>query len=727
MNFSKAIETLRFECRRRHHRGVISLSGDKPWAQERLEEIREACKNSTLGADEYAALVISSDASLAQANDKLIESKEYRSSLGTQHRMLIWDAFDGLEPDAFAAATGVVEGGGLLILLTPLEQEFLSKPDESYLSIAEAHELPRYTNYCLKRFWSKLKDCDLHLHLGQAENPVCSILTSDQTDAQPARETLQLNSEQEKCLEQITHVLQGHRHRPLVIRADRGRGKSTVLAFAAAQAVEQNTEQHVIVVVNKSDSLDVLLKHFQLRTALNSSAQDRLKVWAIDALLEKLPPASCILVDEAASFPLPLLEKLLSHYPRLVFASTLHGYEGSGRGFGLKFDELLHRHCDTWKTSELTRPVRWAENDPLEQLTFDAFVLNAELPQLTGQSSTTNTKIRWYRGEELYQNDQLTQQIFALLVLAHYQTRPSDLRLMLDHPKVHIACLSSDELLGAALCIEEGGEYLSAYPEVSSSEILSGKRRPKGHLVAQSLAVFNQNSAWLDASSLRVMRIAIHPQARREGLGSELLAAIKSHSAQTGFQFTSVSYGVSRELVGFWAKSGFSTLRLGYKPDASSGTSSLLAIAPNSENDFEELLGEALTTAQMRFFEHFTEGLSRYFAKLAPDTVEAILATCKRNSPQLSQRDKQAAELFANGTYQVNDAWPMLNQFLIATLSNNQLGAMSVESKRLLILFFLQGRAAKECMEQCRLSGKKALHKALRESTLTALSLLKVD
>lgn len=720
MTFCNALETLHLECLKRQHRGIVSLCGNEGWVREQLVEVRSHWDS--------AALVVSNSTGLSQDSDQLIESKLYRSTLGTQHTLLIWNAFDGIEPDAFSAVSGAIEGGGLLVLLMPETHEALAQSDLSDLSSVDTHERPRFTNYTLQRFLNKLHACNLHINYDQSTglrfliDSAKPIKHQAQT-SHPQTSQLHLNSEQENCLAEIARVQHGHRHRPLTIKADRGRGKSTVLAFAAAKAVLENIEQHIIVVVNKRDSLDVFQQHFKTLTAADSSAHERLCVWAIDALLDKLPPASCVFVDEAASFPLPQLEKLLIQYPRLVFASTLHGYEGSGRGFGIKFDELLSRHCESWKHCELNTPVRWADQDPLEQLLFDAFLLNAELPELKKQAQKS-THIGWYRGKDLYKDEPLTKQIFALLVLAHYQTRPNDLRLLLDHPAVHIACLQGDDLLGAALCIEEGGDSLIEQPNVTSLDILNGRRRPKGHLVAQSLAVFNQDPIWLTTPSLRVMRIAVHPQARNKGLGSELLSAIRLHSAQLGFSFTSVSFGVSSELVRFWSKNSFSALRLGYKPDASSGTSSLIAIVPNQKSKYGKRLNPALIAAQERFFEHFTVGLSRYFKVLNPTIVEAILETCITKVNQIQQQDTLSAESFVAGTHQVNDAWPMLERLLIAALAQKKLSSMSSKSKQLLIMFVLQAHEAKVCIEQSGLKGKKALQNALRESTREVLSLI---
>lgn len=47
--------------------------------------------------------------------------------------------------------------------------------------------------------------------------------------------------------------------------------------------------------------------------------------------------ASWLIVDEAAAIPGPLLRQLVTRFPRTLLTTTVQGYEGTGRGFLLKF------------------------------------------------------------------------------------------------------------------------------------------------------------------------------------------------------------------------------------------------------------------------------------------------------------------------------------------------------------------------------------------------------
>ncbi|SPX42530.1 P-loop ATPase fused to an acetyltransferase [Haemophilus influenzae] len=83
-----------------------------------------------------------------------------------------------------------------------------------------------------------------------------------------------------------------------------------------------------------------------------------------------------LLVDEAAMIPLPLLQQYSQYFQHIVFSTTIHSYEGTGRGFELKFKRKIHR---TFQHFELKQPLRWQENDPLEHFIDDLLLLNAKM------------------------------------------------------------------------------------------------------------------------------------------------------------------------------------------------------------------------------------------------------------------------------------------------------------------------------------------------------------
>src|SRR5690606_31233726 len=86
-----------------------------------------------------------------------------------------------------------------------------------------------------------------------------------------------------------------------------------------------------------------------------------------------------LLVDEAAMLPLPLLQHIVRAHPsaRIALASTTRGYEGTGRGFALRFLPWLRALGRPLTELTLTEPLRWAPDDPVERLIQDVLALDA--------------------------------------------------------------------------------------------------------------------------------------------------------------------------------------------------------------------------------------------------------------------------------------------------------------------------------------------------------------
>jgi poly(A) polymerase len=157
-----------------------------------------------------------------------------------------------------------------------------------------------------------------------------------------------------------------------------------LLGIAAAELIRQG-KQKILVTAPSYASVETLFKHAasELKNAQLGHGQlfsdgCEIQFVAPDALLENELEADVLLVDEAAALTLPMLKLMLQRYPRIIFATTLHGYEGSGHGFKLQFQQVLDQQTPDWRQIELTQPVRWNLGDVLEQFSFELCLLDAE-------------------------------------------------------------------------------------------------------------------------------------------------------------------------------------------------------------------------------------------------------------------------------------------------------------------------------------------------------------
>jgi tRNA(Met) cytidine acetyltransferase len=164
-----------------------------------------------------------------------------------------------------------------------------------------------------------------------------------------------------------------------------------------------------------------------------------------------------VLVDEAASLPIHVLIKLANKFPRIVFSSTAHGYEGSGRGFEMRFIEQLSQLKPDFKRIYLLQPIRWYKNDTLEQFWFNTLFHNVQKKIDNVESEDHPFSCRHVSKVQLLSDKKLLASLFRLLINAHYQTSQDDLQRLLDAPEIECFILTrGNTLLGVAQIVVQG-------------------------------------------------------------------------------------------------------------------------------------------------------------------------------------------------------------------------------------------------------------------------------
>lgn len=705
-----------------NERRLIVLVGDDKWAYSLLQTIHSANLDSN-NTDEKSWLIYG-DSELIKAN---VSTQRFRDKLGTESDVVVFTE-QQLTVDAFAALSGTLVAGGILFLLI------------------NDMALVKQSNF-FKRFFSLLKGYSEHVILEQAAlffpllKPISKV--SDKRLINSVRATRPqaltygcVTQEQVSAVEAITHVIKGKSKRPLVLTADRGRGKSSALAIACAQllaAAKNENKLHIIITAAALNSVHVFFS--QLAESLPQGHQDGnrfvalygfVEFVAVDQLLKLQPKASLVLVDEAAAIPVYLLEQLLCHHARLVFASTIHGYEGAGRGFTLKFQQALTASFPQWRSLHINEPIRWRSGDPLEQLVFDTCLLNAELPSLCNPRQNTplaikNTQLEFthFTAEYLLANENLLRQVFAVLVTAHYQTKPSDVQMLLDNTQVQLVCLlSTDEgqkqVVAVALLINEGKFNKQGITEAEFNAINKSKRRLKNHFIPQSLLTQCGVEQAFDYHYIRVMRIAVHPQVQHQGLGSLFLSEITTFAKAQSADFLASSFGATKPLLFFWLTNGFKVGRIGFSKDKASGEQSALVLKSLSENS--ELVLAAINTEFYRCFDYL---LVDEYKDLAPSLVALIQQYCPQSSlPVLSLLDNANVDAFAHGYRQYASCVFSLHLWL-----KQQLSSQSLNDKVLSVLIsrIMQKHSISDVCTTYHFTGKKALEQFLKASVISGL------
>lgn len=640
-------------------RSLLVLQGDSNWIKRISTTLFEQLLQYKSG-EEVLRCVTWGENVVEHEYSHLIGN--FRQYLGSENDIVLFNDNE-FHPDAFAALSGTIVSGGVLVWCCPPE----NINDEN--------------NLFIQRIWAKAQQDKNSFILSQdgvdlpnIEQTVIQTSAHSKTITRPLSKTDERSCrtyEQKCAVEAIEKVALGHRKRPLVLTADRGRGKSSALAIAVAKRLlsETSKEQHVIVTASHIDALAIFFHQLQqscpvgkLSQSIFIYKQQRVEFIAVDILIKDKPSADLLLVDEAAAIPVYLLSQLVDDYHRIVFSSTQHGYEGAGRGFAVKFKQVLASKTPNFNQYHIHQPIRWAEHDPLEKFVFDAFLLNSSIStdsllmpsklNATEESrlsyhvlakenvDLTRAIIKQVTQQQLFDDEHLLKQVFAVLVTAHYQTSPSDLKLLLNNNAIRLFVTEiKKEIVAVALTLKEGHAARQAINDVAQA-----KRRLKNQFLPQSLFLHNHCANAFNYQYLRVMRIAVLSNFQQQGLGSKLLAEIKQFAQRESIDFLGTSFGANNALINFWHQADYSIVRLGFSMDKASGEHSTMYLQPLTLS-----ATKLVTDLQRQFYRSFVFLLAEQYRHISAEVIFSIIQQWpEKMLPELTRFDQEVVENFIN-------------------------------------------------------------------------------
>ncbi|MFW5447308.1 MAG: tRNA(Met) cytidine acetyltransferase TmcA domain-containing protein, partial [Methylophagaceae bacterium] len=225
----------------------------------------------------------------------VISQKQAQQQLGKEFDAVIFDGLTELNPDSLGAMMGTIKQGGVLILWL--------NTDETSVWLQR-----------LKGISEVFSQQHANFHIAQQGQTLPQLSS---IEAQPQSNEIYLTDDQRKAVDAIKHVVHGHRRRPLVLSADRGRGKSASLGIAAGQLLNEGKQTILVTAPSLAVAKTVfehayrLLPEAEYDAGLITLQNAEIRFIAPDALIELDLKADLLLVDEAAAIPASILEKLL--------------------------------------------------------------------------------------------------------------------------------------------------------------------------------------------------------------------------------------------------------------------------------------------------------------------------------------------------------------------------------------------------------------------------------
>ncbi|WP_248897208.1 GNAT family N-acetyltransferase [Haloplanus halobius] len=447
MNLAAAVADLRAEARRANERRLLVLAGDR---DRGLDAAWDAI---AVGDDADATLVTTREG----RGDRLHPQHATRL-LGRTRDVVVLDAHEGFSANALGRVVGAVDGGGLFVLVTPSLDDWPDRRTDADERLA----VPPFTVDDVTGHFRRRLVETLRTHPGVAIADVDDgVLERDGlTDPPPARPRPAVavpvdaafpREAYEACLtpDQADAVAALERLREpgsaVVVEADRGRGKSAAAGLAAGSLAAEGRDVLVTAPAYRNaaevcDRASALLEALGVHDGrddeahvLRATSGGQVRFCDPEAATDLPDDPDAVIVDEAAALPVRRLAALLNA-PATAFVTTVHGYEGAGRGFDVRFRDRLAESDRDVTDARLDDPIRYAAGDPVEVWAFRALLLDARpaVDQVVADATPADATYRALDAETLLADEHLLRETFGLLVLAHYQTEPDDLARLLD-------------------------------------------------------------------------------------------------------------------------------------------------------------------------------------------------------------------------------------------------------------------------------------------------------
>nr|ASF90282.1 hypothetical protein SPAR01368 [Bartheletia paradoxa] len=288
-----------------------------------------------------------------------------------------------------------------------------------------------------------------------------------------------------------------------------------------------------------------------------------------------LGQAELVIIDEAAAIPLPLVRNLIGPY--LVFmASTINGYEGTGRSLSLKLIQQLRestrpimtkQHLDQDQVStkkvktsggaagpgsgpgtgisrqlreiNLDEPIRYGQGDKVEKWLHGVLCLDASVVSKVVQGCPHPDQCELFavNRDTLFSynpaSEVFLQRMMALYVASHYKNSPNDLQLMSDAP-AHQLFVLLPPLKGDETTLPDPLVVIQVALEgnISKQSILQSLNRGMrsgGDLIPWLVAQQFQDDDFAMLSGARIVRIATHPDYASMGYGARALECLNQY------------------------------------------------------------------------------------------------------------------------------------------------------------------------------------------------------
>ncbi|ODN93460.1 N-acetyltransferase 10 [Cryptococcus wingfieldii CBS 7118] len=723
--------------------------------------------------------------------------KDSAKVLGQTFGMLVLQDYEAITPNLLARTIETVEGGGIVVLLlktmTSLKQLYAMSMDVHSRYRTDAHQFvqPRFN----ERFILSLGNCADCLVLDDELNVLplskgkdIQIGKAGEEDDRGRKRKAEELKEMKESLEGVDIVgslsklaktvdqakalltfVEAISEKTLsstvALTAARGRGKSAALGLAIGAALAHDYS-NIFVTSPDPENLKTLFEfvfkaldalgyeeHIDYDVVQSTNPDFKKAIVRVNIFrghrqtIQYISPedhhvlgqAELVIIDEAAAIPLPLVRKLIGPY--LVFmASTINGYEGTGRSLSIKLIQQLREQTRPTITKDndtttgagnggssksasagpsgaglarslreikLDEPIRYSPGDNVEKWLNNLLCLDASIVSKSIQGCPHPSKCDlYYVGRDTLfsyhpASEVFLQRMMALYVASHYKNSPNDLQMLSDAPAHHLFVLlppidENDNTLPDPLCVLQVALEGNISRDAILKEMSQSGMRSSGDMIPWIVSQQYQDNDFATLSGARIVRIATHPDYARMGYGSRAIEALTSFyngelynfedatndsgesfadAAKVGpnaslqndtiairdptrmppllqrlserkaepLDYLGVSFGLTRDLMKFWKKAGFTPLYASQKENTLTGEYTFVMLKTLLGAGNGEWLGAFAQDFRQRFMNLLSFESFKKFE--ASQSLSILESTVPRNSPSPQPKPLTASEL----------------------------------------------------------------------------------
>ena len=693
-------------------------------ARKKMKKIKKQMNKGVFELNDENAF----DLFISTADIKFCYYHDTQRILGTTYGMLILQDFEAITPNLLCRTIETVQGGGIIIFLlsnmTSLKQLYTLSMDvhARYRTENNKDIEPRFN----ERFILSLTSCqnclvvDDELNLLPITNSMKNMVSlenkidENEENVFISKREKELNDlkksllnknpigpllnlcktvDQAKAIMCLIDIISEKNNKNTVsLTSGRGRGKSSSMGLAVASAIVYGYSNIIITAPspeNLKTFFEFLIKGLTelnyvehkdyvvqegtgefkgsiVNIQINKNHKQTIRyIMPTDILIFQM--AELLIIDEAAAIPLNIVKRIMPDCLTFM-ASTIQGYEGTGRSLSIKLiDDLRNKQSVSGsrilKEISLSQAIRYADNDPVELWLNKLLLLDATNAESFEDSMEDPSKLELYlvNRDTLFSyhkgSEAFLKKIMSLFVSSHYKNTPNDLQLLSDAPahKIFVLCKSIDkqrkskglpDVYCAIQVCEEGG--------ISKDVILTNNKRglkPSGDLIPWTISDHYQDQEFAHMTSIRIVRIVCHPDCQRMGYGTKALQLLsnyyegkfikidideeeedeeenKDNKEKEGkkklkpllskledvkppfIYYLGTSFGLTDNLFNFWNKNGYKPLYIAMNSNTITGEHSCIMIKPLNEGNIKTLtdinLDENNDKKNIKWFQPFS-------------------------------------------------------------------------------------------------------------------------